>query len=343
MSDLAVQAAQIARTPEQIGKEIRTLTYQAKGMTVYFGIEIGRRLAEAKQMVGHGAWGEWIKNETEFSQSTATRFMRIFEEYGALQLGIFGAVENSSTLQNISISNALRLLALPSEEREEFAKEVDAENISARELERAIRERDEAKRRAEDAKKEMAEQLEEQQRIYDVDMESVRSELAAAEGTVEQLREEIKVLRERPVEVAVEVDESAVSKAAEEAAAKAEQEWSAKLSAAEKKLAAAEKEKASLEGKVKKLEKAAEKSAAGAVDAEALAGEVESLKKQLAMSDAVVTVFKVKFEAWQAAWTAVNAALAVLNEEQKEKMLQAMRAQLGAWEATVAPAEGGST
>lgn len=340
MSDLAVQAV---RTPEQIGKEIRTLTYQAKGMTVYFGIEIGRRLAEAKQMVGHGAWGEWIKNETEFSQSTATRFMRIFEEYGALQLGIFGAVENSSTLQNISISNALRLLALPSEEREEFAKEVDAENISARELERAIRERDEAKRRAEDAKKEMAEQLEEQQRVYDVDMESVRSELAAAEGTVEQLREEIKALRERPVEVAVEVDESAVSKAAEEAAAKAEQEWSAKLSAAEKKLAAAEKEKASLEGKVKKLEKAAEKSAAGAVDAEALAGEVESLKKQLAMSDAAVTAFKVKFEAWQAAWTAVNAALAVLNEEQKEKMLQAMRAQLGAWEATVAPAEGGST
>lgn len=146
MSELpTMQGAALERTPQRIGEEIRSLTYQAKCMTVYFGVEIGRRLVEAKELVGHGGWGNFIQNETEFSQATASRFMKVFEAYGADQIGIFGAEAKSSTLQNLSISNALRLLAVPEEEREGFAAEVDAEHISARELEKVIRERDEAR------------------------------------------------------------------------------------------------------------------------------------------------------------------------------------------------------
>lgn len=77
--------------------------------------------------------------------------MRVFNEYGAAQIGIFGAVPESSTLQNLSISNALRLLAVPEDEREEFAEAVDAENLSARELEKAIKERDAARQERESA------------------------------------------------------------------------------------------------------------------------------------------------------------------------------------------------
>lgn len=132
MSDLStMQGAALERTPQRIGEEIRSLTYQAKCMTVYFGVEIGRRLVEAKELVGHGGWGNFVQNETEFSQATASRFMKVFEAYGADQIGIFGAEAKSSTLQNLSISNALRLLAVPEEERENFALAVDAEHISA--------------------------------------------------------------------------------------------------------------------------------------------------------------------------------------------------------------------
>ena len=146
MSELStMQGAALERTPQRIGEEIRSLTYQAKCMTVYFGVEIGRRLVEAKELVGHGGWGNFVQNETEFSQATASRFMKVFEAYGADQIGIFGAEAKSSTLQNLSISNALRLLAVPEEERENFALAVDAEHISARELEKVIRERDEAR------------------------------------------------------------------------------------------------------------------------------------------------------------------------------------------------------
>lgn len=91
-------------SPEKLGAEIRELTRQAKAMTLYYGVEIGRRLEAAKSMVPYGGWGAWLKNNTEFSQATATRFMRVFNEYGAVQIGIFGAVPESSTLQNLSIS-----------------------------------------------------------------------------------------------------------------------------------------------------------------------------------------------------------------------------------------------
>lgn len=339
MSELTVrQTESLERTPRKIGEEIRSLTYQAKCMTVYYGVEIGRRLVEAKKMVGHGAWGDWVKNETEFSQSTATRFMRVFEEYGADQIGIFGAVENSSTLQNLSISNALRLLALPKEEREEFAAEVDAEHISARELEQVIRERDEA-RKAEEAAKADAHVAEESRAKMESDMavlknlqESAQAAGEQARRELEEVRQELRAIREKPVEVAVEVDEEAVTRAAEEAKAAAEAEWRDKLAAAEKKLADAAAEKKSLKDKVQKLRESAKN--AGAEDKqekERLTGEVESLKKQLAMSDVKIVTFKSKLEAMNGSFGGVKGALLDMEPEQRAKMKAAVAAQLDIW------------
>ena len=33
-------------------------------------------------MLDHGQWGPWLREEVDFSQSSANNFMRIFEEYG---------------------------------------------------------------------------------------------------------------------------------------------------------------------------------------------------------------------------------------------------------------------
>ena len=96
------------RTPELIGSEIRSLTNQTKSVTLWFGIEIGRRLCEAKELVGHGNWLGYLESETEFSQSTANRFMTVFKEYGSAQSSLFGAESNYPALNNLSISNALR-------------------------------------------------------------------------------------------------------------------------------------------------------------------------------------------------------------------------------------------
>ena len=227
------------RTAETIGSEIRYLSHQAKCMTVWFGVEIGKRLAEAKAMVGHGGWLDFLKNETEFSKSSAARFMQIAKEYG----------DNSNfpTLGNLSVSNALQLLAVPAEEREEFAEAVDAENLSARDLEQAIRERDEA-RKALEAERQAGEGA--ALRLADVTsaLEAEREKTAALKDRAAAQAEKIQELENRPVEVAVQAaDPAEIEKAVTDALAAAEQKYKADLAALEKQRKAAEKRQTELQ------------------------------------------------------------------------------------------------
>lgn len=328
MSELStVRGAALERTPQRIGEEIRSLTYQAKCMTVYFGVEIGRRLVEAKELVGHGGWGNFVQNETEFSQATASRFMKVFEAYGADQIGIFGAEAKSSTLQNLSISNALRLLAVPEEERENFALAVDAEHISARELEKVIRERDEARaseKTAEESRAKMEQDMAMLKQLHEAAAHG--GEKARAE--LDRVKRELAELREKPVEVAVEVKDAApeqLARAREEARKAAEQAWRDKLSAAEKKLSDASKEKKTLEDRVARLQKAAK-------SGDGLSDEVERLKKELALANTGLATFKAKLEGMSAAFSGVNQALSALEADVRPKMVAALRAQFAAWE-----------
>ena len=96
-------------------------------------------------MLPHGAWGGWLREEVEYSKSTANNFMRIFEEYGNSQMSMFGPEAKSQTLGNLPYTKALRLLAIPEEEREEFVEANHVEDLSTRELDRLIKERDEAR------------------------------------------------------------------------------------------------------------------------------------------------------------------------------------------------------
>lgn len=322
-----VRGAALERTPKQIGKEIRSLTYQAKCMTVYFGVEIGRRLVEAKELVGHGGWGNFVQNETEFSQATASRFMKVFEAYGADQIGIFGAEAKSSTLQNLSISNALRLLAVPEEERENFALAVDAEHISARELEKVIRERDEARASEKTAEESRAKMEQDMAMLKQLHEAAARGE-EKARAELDRVKRELAELREKPVEVAVEVKDAApeqLDQAREEARKAAEQAWRDKLSAAEKKLSDAAAEKKALEDRVAKLQKAAK-------SGDGLSGEVERLKKELALANTGLATFKAKLEGMSAAFSGVNQALSALEADVRPKMVAALRAQFAAWE-----------
>ena len=143
------------RDIKTVTTEIRTLHRQAQCMVLGYAIEIGRRLKEAKAMLDHGQWGPWLREEVDFSQSSANNFMRIFEEYGAQQVSLFGDA-NSQALGNLPYTHALRLLALPAEERESFVEEHHAEELSTRELEKLIRERDEARRAEQDAREKAA-------------------------------------------------------------------------------------------------------------------------------------------------------------------------------------------
>jgi hypothetical protein len=42
-------------------------------------IEIGRRLTDAKALLGHGEWLKWLDREFGWSDDTALNFMRVFD------------------------------------------------------------------------------------------------------------------------------------------------------------------------------------------------------------------------------------------------------------------------
>lgn len=330
----------MTRTPEIIGGEIRQLTYAARSMTVYFAVEIGRKLAEAKELVPRGGWLDWLKAETDFSQPTANRYMQIYTEYGADQVGLLGAETKYSTLNNLSVSNALRLLAVPEEERESFAAEVDAEHLSTRKLEKAIAERDEAIRRAEE------------ERAQFEASEKLRAELAEKiAGTrteIEAANRKIRELESRPVEVAVsEPDPEEIERRAKEMADSVAAEAEQKIRALEAEAAA---QKSDYDEKIRKLsekankdreelkqrikdaeEKVAEAGAGDRAEAEKAKAEAEALRKQLSMSGAEMTVFKLRFGEWQAAYKAMRDALECVAEEQRERCAAAIKAQIDGW------------
>lgn len=295
------------RTPEIIGAEIRDITSQVRRVALGAAIEIGHRLGEVKEMLPHGEWSGWLERETEFSQRQAQRMMQLYDAYGAAQIGIFGAEIKATALSDLSITNALLLVAIPEAEREEFAAEVDAEHISSRELEEAIRERDELKKQLE-AEREAGEgsalTIAELQSRAD-EAEAKRAAAAQQAQTLcetsDRLRAELRELESRPRDVAVqEPDPEEIDRRASELAQKLLADADAKYKSETEKLQAKidsiEKKRDKLEQAVKNTEaKGAEDAAPYKAEAEQARAEIERLRKQLTMSDATVTSLRSAF------------------------------------------------
>lgn len=256
-----------------ITQEIRNIRQQASAMALLYAVEIGRRLVEAKRVLPHGSWGEWLQNEVDFSQSTATNLMRLFEEYGSSQISIFGASVDSQTFANLPYSKALALLAVPRQEREAFAAEVGADDLSVRELKAAIEERDKQAKIAEEQKKikeDLAERLQQSEEarldalLKADEAEKLKNELTEAEQLLARERqnaaelvEKLKKAEQDPQIPKAQLNK--IRKEAEEAAVKAAEEKAEKeLAAAKEKAAAAEVEAVQAKLMAKQAEERAE-------------------------------------------------------------------------------------
>ena len=133
------------RDGDIIAAEINVIKEHAAKVMISSAIEIGKRLVEAKSIVGHGNWGSWLAEKVDYSQSTANNMMKLYQEYGTGEANLFDNWTNSEAFGKLSYSQHLALLALPFGERAEFAEQHQVADMSTRELEKAIRERDEAK------------------------------------------------------------------------------------------------------------------------------------------------------------------------------------------------------
>lgn len=133
-----------ARDGDIIAAEINVIKEHAAKVVISSAIEIGKRLAEAKSMVEHGQWGKWLAEKVDYSQSTANNMMKLYQEYGTGEVNLFDNWTNSEAFGKLSYTQHLALLALPFGERAEFAEQHQVADMSTRELEKVIRERDTA-------------------------------------------------------------------------------------------------------------------------------------------------------------------------------------------------------
>lgn len=197
------------RSTDVIAAEINAIKFQTQTMMLQASAEIGKRLIEAKDQLPHGEWGKWLKENVEYSQSTANNLMQIHVEYSS----------NSQAFGNLSYSKAVALLGIDAEDREAFLQENDVDEMSTRELQKIVKEKQKlekemAKREADAAKEksllekdiqDLKQQLEDVQQhvgeneVSEKEINRLTQELAVAESMAKKLEESLKV---KPIEAA---------------------------------------------------------------------------------------------------------------------------------------------
>lgn len=245
------------RDIDSITEEIQELKTEAQCLIVHYVCKIGKKLTEAKAILQHGEWAEWLENEVNFSQRTATNYMKIYEEYGSDQMSIFGG--NSQAIANLGYTKALQLLAIPASEREDFVEENNVDELSTRQLDDLIRERDEALKRAEEV-----ENIQNQLEIANAVAKKKESEAAIASKKLTEALQEKTQLEEK---LKSEAEQAAKTEYEEQS-----RELDERIAKVEAKIRTAEAEKATAEAKAAEL------------------------AKKLSMSSAEVTEFKTAFE-----------------------------------------------
>lgn len=217
-----------------IKTEIRTLYNTAIRSELSYAIQLGHKLTEAKELVEHGEWGNWVKENLPFSQDKATMMMKIYENYGANQENLFGDL-NSDTYRNLGVWQAFVLLSVPEDEREEFVRENNVEEMSVRELKQAIAERDAAQKKSaaleEDNKKlresnislnMKAQQVENLQKEAEKAVDKAKKAEAARDDSMKELQAVRAELAEAKAKPAIPAD--MIEKMQTEARAEAEKE-----------------------------------------------------------------------------------------------------------------------
>lgn len=190
-------------------------------------IEVGKRLIQAKEMLPHGDWYNWLKNNFNLTVKMANNFMRVAER--------FDSNRNSNSDFDISTFNQsqlIALLALPEGDEEKFIAEKAAEGNPAdqmtikqlraeinkfkkdneylekktshfeKRVEETIFEMEKYRRQSEYLTK-VADALQEQSDEYKAKLEQ-RPTVEVPPPDYEDLQREVKELRDRPIDVATE-------------------------------------------------------------------------------------------------------------------------------------------
>lgn len=154
MKNMPVAAAEnnVMETDEQklarLATEINTIKAQVQAVVQNATLEIGQRLIQAKAAVPHGLWRKWLSESVDYSERTAQMLISTYERFGNSQQKLFGASVDPELMAQLNRSQLFTLMSIKNEDdcmafMEEHRE--DLPGMSKRELEQAIRERDQAK------------------------------------------------------------------------------------------------------------------------------------------------------------------------------------------------------
>lgn len=126
------------KSTEELTEKANTL-YQQMQLIGAMGIQVaaqaGQCLTVIKERVGHGNWGDWCKQNLQFSERKAQNMMKLSAEMRDKN-SIFA---NPQTFADIEISKVYELLSAPEEVQKAMIENPEAEDMNVREFKDEIR------------------------------------------------------------------------------------------------------------------------------------------------------------------------------------------------------------
>lgn len=287
-----------------IASEIRYIQGDVQQYAAQGALKIGERLCEAKELLDHGEFLPWLKEEFGWTDRTAQKLMAVYREFGDSQKSLFGPGINTKTYSDLPVSKLYLLISVPESEREDFVRDNNIEEISVREMEKLIKEKKEAEENAREA----TEQLEE-----------MNDKVAALQTELRQLRNEDEENAERRA--------AEIEKARGEGKAAADKAWAKEINTAKLNIKEVEAARKKAEAELEEVRAEAEKLKSSPADDAALKEIEEKYKEQLReaerklkLSEPSMAIFKIHFDAVQKEFAAMQECINKMEEETAVKM-----------------------
>lgn len=183
----------VGRSADSIAMEIKVIVRQAHRVVCSAAIEIGERLIEAKKLVPHGEWEEYVSVRCGFKPRTAQAYMQVAADR-----------EKAQTFADLEFSKVLLLLAMPEGQAEALTAEHDPQSMTVRDLKRQIAEYKDRLEKAADAGAAQQQELllatEEngalKQRLDGIDAD-YKAQLDTVDRENDQLRAELEAAKKR--------------------------------------------------------------------------------------------------------------------------------------------------
>ena len=107
------------------------LAMQARALRLSINVnmwQLARVFIEAKELVPHGEWGKWLKDNADVGERTAQDMMAAYKRFGG-----------KAPFEGLTPTQTFKLLPLPEGSEEQFMAEHDVQHMSTREIQEAVK------------------------------------------------------------------------------------------------------------------------------------------------------------------------------------------------------------